>query len=116
MTCSTPINTIFANSFRDNFDLPCITDFVSKESLTYGDFARRIARLHLLFGQCGIKPGDKVVVIDDLLATGSTALAACKLVEELGGEVAAVVFAMEHTMLGGIKNLDGYNVHTIIKF
>ena len=34
MTCSTPINTIFANSFRDNFDLPCITDFVSKESLT----------------------------------------------------------------------------------
>ena len=57
-----------------------------------------------------------MVVIDDLLATGSTALAACKLVEELGGEVAAVVFAMEHTMLGGIKNLDGYNVHTIIKF
>lgn len=52
-----------------------------------------------------IKPGDKVVVIDDLLATGSTALAACKLVEELGGEVAAVVFAMEHTMLGGIKIL-----------
>ena len=47
---------------------------------------------------------------------GSTALAACKLVEELGGEVAAVVFAMEHTMLGGIKNLEGYNVHTIIKF
>lgn len=63
-----------------------------------------------------IKPGDKVVVIDDLLATGSTALAACKLVEDLGGEVAAIVFAMEHTMLGGIKNLDGYNVHTIIKF
>ena len=63
-----------------------------------------------------IKPGDKVVVIDDLLATGSTALAACKLVEELGGEVAAVVFAMEHTMLGGIKNLEDYNVHTIIKF
>ena len=63
-----------------------------------------------------IKPGDKVVVIDDLLATGSTALAACKLVEQLGGEVVAVVFAMEHTMLGGIKNLEGYNVHTIIKF
>ena len=63
-----------------------------------------------------IKPGDKVVVIDDLLATGSTALAACKLVEQLGGEVVAVVFAMEHTMLGGIKNLEGYNVHTVIKF
>ena len=39
-----------------------------------------------------------------------------KLPAEVGGEVAAVVFAMEHTMLGGIKNLDGYNVHTIIKF
>lgn len=63
-----------------------------------------------------IKPGDKVVVVDDLLATGSTALAACRLVEELGGEVTAVVFAMEQTMLGGIKNLSGYNVHTIIKY
>lgn len=63
-----------------------------------------------------IKPGQKVVVIDDLLATGSTALAACKLVEQAGGEVVGIVFAMEHTMLGGINNLKGYNVHTIIKF
>ena len=59
----TPINEIFANSFRDNFDLPCITDYVSKEHLTYGDFARRIARAHMLFQQCGIRPGDKVALL-----------------------------------------------------
>lgn len=63
ITSMTPINTIFANSFRDNFDLPCITDFVSKETLTYGDFARRVARTHMLFELCGVKPGDKVALL-----------------------------------------------------
>jgi adenine phosphoribosyltransferase len=63
-----------------------------------------------------IMPGQKVVVIDDLLATGATALAACKLVEQAGGEVVGIVFAMEHTLLGGIDNLKDYNVQTIIKF
>ena len=63
MNCSTPVSTIFANSFRDNFDLPCLTDYVTKETLTYGDFARRIARIHMLFAQCGIQPGDKVALL-----------------------------------------------------
>ena len=63
-----------------------------------------------------IKPGQKVVVVDDLLGTVSTALAACRLVEKLGGEVTAVLFAMENTMLDGIKNLAAYHVETIIKF
>lgn len=85
-------------------------DVVSK-AFTFGG-GDEVLQIH----KDAIKPGDKVVVIDDLLATGSTALAACKLVEELGGEVLAVVFAMEHTMLNGLKNLEGYNVHTIIKF
>lgn len=35
MNCSTPVSTIFANSFRDNFDLPCLTDYVTKETLIY---------------------------------------------------------------------------------
>ena len=61
-----------------------------------------------------IKPGDKVVVIDDLLATGSTALAACKLVEELGGEVVKVVFLMELAGLKGREKLAGYDVASVI--
>lgn len=63
-----------------------------------------------------IAPGQKVVIVDDLLATGSTALATCKLVEAMQGEVAAVVFAMEQTIFNGIENLKDYNVYTVVKF
>lgn len=63
-----------------------------------------------------IKPGMKVVVADDLLATGGTAKAACKLVEELGGEVVAVRFAIELEGLGGRENLAQYDVDAIIKY
>lgn len=54
---------IYAQSMRENFNLPCLTDFTSGESLTYGDFARRMARLHLLFDLVGIQPGDKVALL-----------------------------------------------------
>lgn len=63
-----------------------------------------------------IKPGDKVVIADDLLATGGTVLAAIKLIEELGGEVVAVNFMIELEFLNGRKLLDGYNVNSIIKY
>lgn len=63
-----------------------------------------------------IQPGQRVVIVDDLLSTGSTALATCKLVEQMQGQVVAVVFAMEETIFNGIENLKGYNVQTIIKF
>jgi len=63
-----------------------------------------------------IKPGQRVVIIDDLLATGGTALAVIKLVEKLGGVVAGVLFAMELTFLNGRQTLDGYEVHSLIQF
>lgn len=63
-----------------------------------------------------ILPGQKVAVVDDLLATGGTAKAACKLVEQLGGEVVALRFAIELEGLGGREALEGYNVETLVKF
>ncbi|HHY82323.1 MAG TPA: adenine phosphoribosyltransferase [Clostridiales bacterium] len=63
-----------------------------------------------------IKPGQKVIIVDDLLATGGTALAVVKLVEKLGGIVAGVLFAMELCFLNGRQTLDGYEVHSLIKF
>ena len=63
-----------------------------------------------------IKPGEKVIVIDDLLATGGTAEAACKLVEELGGEVIKVVFLVELPTLNGRIKLSRYQVDSIISF
>lgn len=61
-----------------------------------------------------IKPGQKVVVIDDLIATGGTIEAAIKLIEQLGGEVVKVVFLMELAGLKGRERLAGYDVESVI--
>ena len=54
---------IYEKSFIDNWELPCLSDYNDKTTLTYGDFARNIARMHLLFEHCGIKQGDKIALI-----------------------------------------------------
>ena len=61
-----------------------------------------------------IKPGQKVVLIDDLIATGGTMQAAAKLVEELGGEVVRIVFLMELAGLHGREKLKDYDVRSVI--
>lgn len=59
---------------------------------------------------------DKIIVLDDLLATGGTAQAACKLVEELGGEILKVIFLVELPELGGRKRISNYTVESLISF
>lgn len=61
-----------------------------------------------------IKPGQKVAIIDDLIATGGTIEAAIKLVEELGGEVVKIVFLMELEGLHGREKMKGYDVESVI--
>lgn len=63
-----------------------------------------------------IEPGQKVLIVDDLLATGGTAKANCELVEKLGGEVVGLLFFIELEALGGRKKLEGYPVETIVAF
>lgn len=63
-----------------------------------------------------IKPGQKVVVIDDLLATGGTINAAIELVEKLGGEIVGCAFLIELTDLGGADKLKCKNMKSLIKF
>lgn len=63
-----------------------------------------------------IKPGQKVAIIDDLIATGGTIEAAIKLVESLGGEVVKVVFLIELAGLKGREKLAGYDVASVIKY
>lgn len=63
-----------------------------------------------------ITPGQKVVVVDDLLATGGTALATIKLVEQSGGEVVAVRFAIELTDMNGRELLKDYDVSSIMAY
>ena len=54
---------IYRNSFRNNWDLPALTDYGSQEVMTYADLARRIARLRLFYRQMGLKPGDHVALL-----------------------------------------------------
>ena len=63
-----------------------------------------------------IKPGQKVVIVDDLIATGGSAEAAAKLVEQLGGTVVKMVFVMELAGLEGRKKLHGYDVGSLIVY
>ena len=63
-----------------------------------------------------INPGDKVLMIDDLLATGGTMVAACNLVEKLGGEVAGIGFLIELSFLSGRKKLGKYNVFSLVDY
>ena len=62
-----------------------------------------------------IKPGQRVVIVDDLLATGGTLEASVKLVEQLGGEVVKSMFFIELDFLKGREKLDGYDIFSIIK-
>ncbi len=63
-----------------------------------------------------VKPGQKVVIVDDLIATGGSAEAAAKLVEKLGGKVVRMAFVMELAGLEGRKKLAGYDVQSLIVY
>jgi adenine phosphoribosyltransferase len=60
--------------------------------------------------------GQRVIVLDDVLATGGTAKAKVELVEKLGGEVAGALFVIELTFLHGREKLAGYDVHSLISY
>ncbi|WP_101773079.1 adenine phosphoribosyltransferase [Peptostreptococcus faecalis] len=63
-----------------------------------------------------IKPGQKIAIVDDLLATGGTVSAATKLIEKLGGEVVALEFLVELSFLNGREKLNGYKVNSLVKY
>lgn len=63
-----------------------------------------------------VKPGQRVVIVDDLLATGGTTESNIKLIEKLGGKVAGIVYFIELSFLNGRDKLKGYNVESLVKF
>jgi adenine phosphoribosyltransferase len=63
-----------------------------------------------------VKSKAKVLMVDDLLATGGTMAAACKLIETIGGQIAGIVFLVELTELAGRDKLTGYNVRTVVSY
>jgi adenine phosphoribosyltransferase len=91
---------------RKKGKLPCET-LAMEYDLEYGSAEIEIHK-------DAIKPGQKVVIVDDLIATGGTIEAAVKLVEELGGEVVKIIFLMELAGLKGRDRLKGYDVESVI--
>ena len=63
-----------------------------------------------------LEPGDSVLIVDDVIATGGTARATARLVERLGGTVAGLVFVVELTFLAGREKLEGYDVVSLVTY
>jgi len=61
-------------------------------------------------------PNEKILIVDDLLATGGTAAACCRLVEKLGGNIIGISFLIELTEINGRKLLKDYNIHSLLSF
>lgn len=106
-----PLSYLFHKPFvpiRKKGKLPCET--VSKTyDLEYGTATIEIHK-------DAIKKGDKVVLLDDLIATGGTMKAAAELVEELGGEVVEALFLIELSDLNGREVLSDYKVDSVVQF
>lgn len=63
-----------------------------------------------------LQTGDRVLIVDDLLATGGTAAASCELVESLGADIIACAFLVELEGLGGRDRLDGRDIHSLLRY
>jgi adenine phosphoribosyltransferase len=83
------------------------------ESITYDlEYGTDTLQVH-----CdAVTEGAKVLMVDDLLATGGTMAAACKLIEKIGGKIVAISFLIELGELAGRDKLSGYNVKTVISY
>lgn len=106
-----PIAYALGKSFvpiRKKGKLPCET--ISEEyDLEYGS---AVIEMH----KDAIVPGQKVVLVDDLIATGGTIKASAKMVERLGGEVVKIIFLMELAGLKGREKLVGYDIASVITY
>src|SRR5690625_95258 len=82
-------------------------------SVDYGlEYGKNVLTIH----KDAVQKGQRVLVVDDLLATGGTIEATIKLVEQLGGVVAGCAFLIELAYLNGISKLQGYDVLTLMKY
>lgn len=106
-----PIAYALGKSFvpvRKKGKLPCET-ISAKYDLEYGT-------AEIEMHKDAVKPGQKVVLVDDLIATGGTIEASARLIEELGGEVVKILFLMELAGLKGREKLKGYDVASVITY
>ena len=93
---------------RKKGKLPGQTESITYD-LEYGTDTLEVQRT-------AVKSGAKILMVDDLLATGGTMVAACKLIEKIGGKIAGIVFLIELSDLGGREKIGDYKVTSIISY
>lgn len=76
------------------------------------EYASNIIEMH----EDAIKPGQKVLIVDDVLATGGTMEATCELVKQLGGEIVGISFLITLSFLDGMKKMEGYDVKSLLTY
>ncbi len=82
-------------------------------SVSYGlEYGKDVVEIHT----DAVQPGTKVLMADDLLATGGTMAAACELIEKLGGHIVGLTFLIELAELKGREEFSQYNIHTVISY
>lgn len=83
------------------------------ETVTYDlEYGTDAVQVHL----DAVEPGSKVLMVDDLLATGGTMAAACKLIEKIGGQICGIAFLIELKDLAGRAKLKDYKIHSVLYF
>ena len=80
------------------------------------DYSLEYGQDHLEIHQDAITPGERILIVDDVLATGGTARATAELTERCGGKVSGIAMVMELTFLGGRDRLAGYDIFSLIRF
>ncbi|MCF6138061.1 adenine phosphoribosyltransferase [Pseudalkalibacillus berkeleyi] len=80
------------------------------------DYGKEYGKDVLTIHKDAIKPGQRVLITDDLLATGGTIDATIQLVEKLGGVVVGIAFMIELTYLNGRDKMDGYDIFTLMQY
>ncbi|MFD2169351.1 adenine phosphoribosyltransferase [Tumebacillus lipolyticus] len=80
------------------------------------DYALEYGKDSLEIHKDAVQPGQRVILADDLLATGGTIKAAIKLIEQLGAEVVGICFLVELTYLNGREKLEGYDVFSLVQY
>ena len=88
-------------------------EYIKSEKVEYElEYGTDSLEIHL----DAIEKGQRVLIVDDLLATGGTAEATCKLVSKLGGNILGFTVLVELEFLEGRKRLNQYNVHSLVKY
>ncbi len=80
------------------------------------DYALEYGTATLEIHQDAVTPGERVLIVDDVLATGGTAKASADLVERIGGKVVGIACLIELGFLGGADKLDGYDLMTLLRY